>query len=203
MHQKWRRFRLGCRTDAQLFGVDNKFRYQVAPARRGWLRSGRRFLVLLLALLLAGPVSVRAQMATVPGDLPQAAPDDDAATPAGNPEDQSPRDMIGSRWPVVSDDEPPTFVAKRTDRLSEAMREVQAEQEAAAKQAEADARAAEQAGQRAASRFARYHGKGKRLAARGRAMRTAATRAGKNYATKPSVKRQASKVRGGRHHRAG
>jgi hypothetical protein len=109
--------------------------------------------------------------------------------------------MIGSRWPVVSDDEPPTFVAKQSDRLSEAMREVQADREAAAKQVEADARAAEQASQRA-SHFARYHGKGKRLAARGRAMRTAATHAGKKYATKPSVKRQASKVRGGRH-RAG
>jgi hypothetical protein len=155
----------------------------------------------LLSLLLAGTVSVRAQQLAVPSDLPQATSDDDTATLTDNPEDQSPRDMIGSRWPVVSDDEPPTFVAKRTDRLSEAMREVQAEQEAAAKQAEADARAAEQASQRA-SRFARYHGKGKRLAARGRAMRSAATRAGKKYATKPSVKRQASKVRGGRHHRA-
>jgi hypothetical protein len=144
----------------------------------------------------------RAQQLAVPSDELQAAPDDETAVPANNPEDQSPKDMIGSRWPVVSDDEPPTFVAKQSDRLSEAMREVQAEQEAAAKQAEADARAAEQASQRATSRLARYHGKGKRLAARGRAMRTAKTRAGKKYATKPSVKRQASKVRGGRHHRA-
>ena len=166
------------------------------------MRSGRRSLVLLLSLLLAGTVSVRAQQLAVPSDLPQATPDDDTATLTDNPEDQSPKDMIGSRWPVVSDDEPPTFVAKRADRLSEAMREVQAEQEAAAKQAEADARAAEQASQRAASRFARYHGKAKRLAARGRAMHTAATQAGKKYAAKPSVKRQASKVRGGRH-RAG
>jgi hypothetical protein len=165
------------------------------------LRSGRRSLALLLVLLLTGPMPVRAQLAAVPGDLPQA--DDDSAAPANDSEDQSPRDMIGSRWPAASDDEPPTFVAKRTERLSEAMREVQAEQEAAAKQAEADARAAEQASQRAALRFARYHGKGKRLAARGRAMRTAATRAGKKYAAKPSVKRQASKPRGGRHHRAG
>jgi hypothetical protein len=156
---------------------------------------------LLLSLLLAGTVSVRAQQLAVPSDLPQATPEDDTATLTDNPEDQSPKDMIGSRWPVVSDDEPPTFVAKRADRLSEAMREVQAEQEAVAKQAEADARAAEQASQRA-SRFARYHGKAKRLAARGRAMRTAATHAGKKYAAKPSVKRQASKVRGGRH-RAG
>ena len=144
---------------------------------------------------------MRAQLAAAPGEVLQAVPDDGTAPP-NKPEDQSPKDMIGSRWPVVSDDEPPTFVAKRTDRLSEAMREVQAEQEAAAKQAEADARAAEQASQRA-SRFARYHGKGKRLAARGRAMRTAATHAGKKYATKASVKRQASKVRGGRHPRAG
>jgi len=165
------------------------------------LRIGRRSLVLLLSLLLAGTVSVRAQQLAVPRDLPQATPDNDTATLPDNSEDQSPRDMIGSRWPVVSDDEPPTFVAKQSDRLSE-MREVQAEQEAAAKQAEADARAAEQASQRATSRFARYHGKGNRLAARRRAMRSAATRAGKTYATKPSVKRQASKVRGGRH-RAG
>jgi hypothetical protein len=144
---------------------------------------------------------VRAQLAAVLGDVSQA--DDESAAPTDNPADQSPRDMIGSRWPIVSDDEPPTFVAKRTDRLSEAMREVQAEQEAAAKQAEADARAAEQARQQAASRFARYHGKGKRLAARGRAMRSAVTHASKQYGTKASVKRQASKVRGGRHHRAG
>jgi hypothetical protein len=165
------------------------------------LRSGRRSLVLLLAFLVAGPLHTRAQQLAVPSDELQAAPADESAA-ATNPEDQSPRDMIGSRWPVVSDDEPPTFVAKRSDRLSEAMREVQAEQEAAAKRAEADARAAEQASQRA-SRFARYHGKGKHLAARGRAMRAAASHAGKKYASKPSVKRQASKVRGGRHHRAG
>ena len=147
-------------------------------------------------------MQARAQQLAVPSDELQAVPGDEAAAPTANPEDQSPRDMIGSRWPVVSDDEPPTFVAKQSDRLSEAMREVQAEQEAAAKQAEADARAAEQASQRAASRFARYHGKGKRLAARGRAVRTAATHASKTYATKPGVRRQASKVRGGRHHRA-
>ena len=142
---------------------------------------------------------MRAQLAAVPGDLPQA--DDNSAAPANDAADPSPQDMIGSRWPAASDDELPIFVAKRTERLSEAMREVQAEQEAAVKQAEADARAAEQASQ-PASRFARYHGKGKRLATRRRAMRAAATHAGKTHATKASVKRQASKVRGGRRHRA-
>jgi hypothetical protein len=147
-------------------------------------------------------MQARAQQLAVPSDELQAVPDDEAAAPASNPEDQSPKDMIGSRWPVVSDDEQPTFVVRQSDRLSEALHEVEADREAAAKQAEADARAAEQANQRATSRFARYHGKGKRLAARRRAMHTAATRAGKTYATKPSVKRQASKVRGGRH-RAG
>ena len=128
-------------------------------------------------------------------------PDEETATPTNNPEDQSPKDMIGSRWPVVSDDEPSTFVAKSTDRLSEAMREVQAEQEAAAKQAEADARAAEQASQRV-SRFARYHGKGKRLAARRRATALHAAAKGKKIGTRPSVRRQASKGKAGRHHRA-
>lgn len=168
------------------------------------MRSGRRSLVLLLALLLAGPLQARAQQLAIPSDELQAAPADESAATVSSTEDQSPKDMIGSRWPVASDDEPPTFVAKRTDRLSEAMREVQAEQDAAAKQAEADAPAAEQASQQA-SRLARYHGKGKWLAARGRAGRTAALHAaakGKKIGAKASVKRQASKVRGGRRHRA-
>jgi hypothetical protein len=84
------------------------------------------------------------------------------------------------------------------------MREVQAEQEAAAKQAEADARAAEQASERA-SRFARHHGKGKRLAARGRAVRAAALHGAaksKKIGARSGVKRQGSRAKGGRHHRA-
>jgi hypothetical protein len=159
---------------------------------------------LLLALVVAGPIPARAQQIALPSDLPQAMPNDETATPTNNPEDQSPKDMIGSRWPLVSDDDPPVFVARTTDRLSEAMREVQAEQEAAAKQAEADARAAEQASERA-SRFARYHGKGKRLAARGRAARTAGLHTaakGKKIGAKTGSKRQAFKAKGGRHHKA-
>jgi hypothetical protein len=166
------------------------------------LRSGRRSFSLLLILLLAGLVPVRAQLAAVPGDMPQAVPDDESAMPSTDPRDQSPKDMIGSRWPVLSDDDtPPIFVTRTTDRLSEAMREVQAEQEAATKEAEADARTAEQTSPRA-SRFARYHGRGKRLAARGRTTALHAAAKGKKIRSKPSVKRQASKGKAGRHHRA-
>jgi hypothetical protein len=111
-------------------------------------------LALVLALSLAGPLPVRAQDPPALDDekpMVEPPPADAPGEAAREPGDQSPKEMIGSRWPAKPEDSPPPFAAvKKTDRLSEAMREAQAAQEAAAKaaaeQAAADARAEERAG---------------------------------------------------------
>jgi hypothetical protein len=174
---------------------------------------------MVVVLLIAGPGVGFAQDAAVPGEavspsLPPPTPDEALSRDAS---EQSPRDMIGSRWPQKSDDAPSTFAVKKTDRLGEAMREAQAAQEAAAKtaaeQAAVDARAEERAEQRG-RRFAGRHGSGKHFAgrARGRARAAAAQGAGgravarasvrTKYAGKATSRRQAVKVRGSRRHRA-
>jgi hypothetical protein len=158
-------------------------------------------LALVLSLLLAGPLPVRAQEPAATDDDKPAleVPADTADQPARDATDQSPKEMIGSRWPAKPEDAPPPFAAVKTDRLGEAMREAQAAQEAAAKaaaeQAAADARAEERAAERASGRrTAGRHVKGKRLAARGRASARAraatakTTSAGRKAAAKATAK---------------
>jgi hypothetical protein len=160
-----------------------------------------RSLALVLSLLLAGPLPVHAQApAATDDDQPVAEPPSMGAPEetGQDPTDQSPKEMIGSRWPAKPEDAPPPFAAvKKTDRLGEAMREAQAAQEAAAKaaaeQAAADARAEERAAERTSNRrTAGRHVKGKRLAARGRASARAATAkttsAGRKAAAKATAK---------------
>jgi hypothetical protein len=166
------------------------------------VRTKGRCLALVLALLLAGLLPVRSQEPATPDDDKPAieTPAEAAGQAARDPTDQSPKEMIGSRWPAKPEDAPPPFAAvKKTDRLGEAMREAQAAQEAAAKaaaeQAAADARAEERVAERTSnSRTAGRHVKGKRLAARGRASARAraatakTTTAGRQAAAKATAK---------------
>jgi trimeric autotransporter adhesin len=164
------------------------------------VRTTGRCLALMLALSLAGPLPVRAQDPPALDDatpVVEPPPADAPGEAARDPADQSPKDMIGSRWPAKPEDAPPPFAAVKTDRLGEAMREAQAAQEAAAKaaaeQAAADARAEARASERTSKRIVR-HGKGKRLAARGRASARAraagqkAASAGHKVAAKATAK---------------
>ena len=165
------------------------------------MRTTGRCLALVLALSLAGPLPVLAQDPPALDDekpMVEPPPADAPGEAAREPGGQSPKEMIGSRWPAKPEDSPPPFAAvKKTDRLSEAMREAQAAQEAAAKaaaeQAAADARAEERASEGTSKRLAR-HGKGKRLAARGRASAHAradsqkAASAGRKVAAKATAK---------------
>ncbi len=142
------------------------------------MRTGGQCLAVVMALLLAGPAPVLAQEPAVQDEgttpAPEAVPTDPTEQAAKDAADQSPKGMIGSRWPVKTDDAPVPFVAKKTDRLGEAMREVQAAQEAAAKaaaeEAAADARAAERAAAApSGKRFAGRRGRGgKHFAGRSR-----------------------------------
>jgi colicin import membrane protein len=146
------------------------------------VRTSGRCLAAVLALLLLGPV--HAQESAVPDEEPQPGLEQTPpGQPAKEPIDQSPKEMIGSRWPVRTDDSPVPFMVRKTDRLGEALREAQAAQEAATKaaaeQAAADERAAERAAQRSSKRFTGRHGKSKRLAARGRARAAAKQAAAK------------------------
>jgi hypothetical protein len=165
------------------------------------VRTTGRCLALVLALSLAGPLPVRAQDPPALDDekpVVEPPPADAPGEAARDPSDQSPKDMIGSRWPAKPEDAPPPFAAVKSDRLGEAMREAQAAQEAAAKaaaeQAAADARAEERAAGRASKGLAGRHGKGKRLAARGRASARAraagekAASAGRKVAGKATAK---------------
>ena len=165
------------------------------------MRRTGRCLALVLALLLAGPLPVRSQAPAATDDDEPAieTPADAAGQAARDSTDQSPKEMIGSRWPAKPEDAPPPFAAVKTDRLGEAMREAQAAQEAAAKaaaeQAAADARAEERAAERTSNRrTAGRHVKGKRLAARGRASARAraatakTTAAGRKAAAKATAK---------------
>jgi hypothetical protein len=161
------------------------------------VRTTGRCMALVLALLLAGPLPVRAQDPPgVDNEKPVVEPPSAEAPeqPASDASDQSPKEMIGSRWPAKPEDAPAPFAAVRTDRLGEAMREAQAAQEAAAKaaaeQAAADARAEERAAERSSNkRTAGRHGKGKRLAAGGRASaRARAASAGRKVAAKATAK---------------
>ena len=167
------------------------------------MRRTGRCLALVVSLLLAGPLTVHAQTPEVTDDehpAVEAPPMDTPDETSRDPLDQSPKEMIGSRWPAKPEDAPPPFAAvKKTDRLGEAMREAQAAQEAAAKaaaeQAAADARAEERAAERTSNRrTAGRHVKGKRLAARGRASARAraatakTTAAGRKAAAKATAK---------------
>jgi colicin import membrane protein len=165
------------------------------------VRTTGRSLALVLSLLLAGPLHAQAPAAT-DDEQPVAEPPSMGAPeePGKDAADQSPKEMIGSRWPAKPEDAPPPFaVVKKTDRLGEAMREAQAAQEAAAKaaaeQAAADARAEERAAEQTSNRqTAGRHVKGKRLAARGRASARAraatakTTSAGRKAAAKATAK---------------
>jgi hypothetical protein len=176
-----------------------------------------RCVVIVLALLIAGPATGFAQDPSVPGDGPGLEPPALDEQLARDPSEQSPRDLIGSRWPEKNDDAPAAFAVKKTDRLGEAMREAQAAQESAAKaaaqQAAADARAAERAEKRG-RRFAGRHGSGKHFAGRARGRSRVASAQGASgravarasvrtkYAGKAASRRQVVKVRPSRRHRA-
>jgi len=182
------------------------------------VRASGQCLAVVMALLMAGAEPMFAQEPAMRDEettpAPEAVPTESTEQPVRDPADQSPKEMIGSRWPVKSEDAPIPFVAKKTDRLGEAMREAQAAQEAAAKaaaeQAAADARAAERAAERPrGKRFASRRGRGgKHFAGRSRGARAraasaqstgrqkSAARAGKTRQTAKGVKsgkRQAAK----------
>ena len=165
------------------------------------MRTNGRCLALVLALLLAGPLPVRSQAPAATDDDEPAieTPADAAGQAARDSTDQSPKEMIGSRWPAKPEDAPPPFAAVKTDRLGEAMREAQAAQEAAAKaaaeQAAADARAARRLPLtcRPAVRLlevrsaARSSARG-RASARARAATAKTTTAGRKAAAKATAK---------------